>query len=254
MTEEVQSLRVCVVCHTADHLRSFCAWLVRAKMTVMAFPGAETALEALNRREAPDLIVTELEMPGIDGWRFARLLRSPEYGALNSVPIMVVSAAFSGDAAIQVTMATGANYLFALPTDEAGFVEAVKILADGSLPLRRPRVLIVEDEALISEVLELTLTSHGYVAEIAGTFHSAVEKYRSGLHELAILDGQLPDGDGSDLLTEFRALNPQGVLIMMTGTAWRGATLEWMKRGAAAVVRKPCAPLALIELCQRCAQ
>ena len=47
----------------------------------------------------PDIVITDLYMKGIDGWRFCRLLRSEEYKRFNRVPILVVSATFSGDEA-----------------------------------------------------------------------------------------------------------------------------------------------------------
>ena len=64
-----------------------------------AFESAEAALADMNAARPPDLIVTDLYMPCIDGWRFCRLLRSPEYEAFNTVPIPVVSATFAGDEA-----------------------------------------------------------------------------------------------------------------------------------------------------------
>jgi CheY-like chemotaxis protein len=46
---------------------------------------AEEALALLADVPTVDLIVTDLHMPGIDGWRFCRLLRSPEFAACNAI-------------------------------------------------------------------------------------------------------------------------------------------------------------------------
>lgn len=57
----------------------------------------EEALSVLRARRPVNLIVTDLYMPKIDGWRFCRLLRSPSFTEYNSIPIVVVvSATFSG--------------------------------------------------------------------------------------------------------------------------------------------------------------
>ena len=54
-------------------------------------------------------------MPGIDGWQFCQLLRSPEYPRFNRVPILVVSATFSGSDAEQLSIDLGADAFLAAP-------------------------------------------------------------------------------------------------------------------------------------------
>ena len=53
----------------------------------------EEALSVLRARRPVNLIVTDLYMPKIDGWRFCRLLRSPSFTEYNSIPIVVVVSA-----------------------------------------------------------------------------------------------------------------------------------------------------------------
>ena len=52
--------------------------LGKAGIEARAYSGVEAALAAMDPANPPDLVVTDLYMPGIDGWRFCRLLRSPE--------------------------------------------------------------------------------------------------------------------------------------------------------------------------------
>ena len=61
---------------------------------------ARKAVARLAGGTTPDLIITDLHMPGMDGWRFSRLLRSPEFQEFNETPILVVSATFSGQEAM----------------------------------------------------------------------------------------------------------------------------------------------------------
>ena len=76
---------------------------------------AEAALRVLCERQDIDALLVDLHMPGIDGWRFCRLLRSPEYSVFNTLPIIVMSATFSGADAEQITADLGANAFIALP-------------------------------------------------------------------------------------------------------------------------------------------
>ena len=78
-------------------------------LQVVHCQSAEEALAILDERGTVDVIITDLHMPGIDGWRLCQLLRSPQYAALNTVPVLVVSATFSGTDTEQVTTDLGAN-------------------------------------------------------------------------------------------------------------------------------------------------
>ena len=89
--------------------------LEREGLKVQAYPDAEAALAQMSLGLPPDLVVTDLYMPGIDGWRFCHLLRSPEYKMFNQVPIVVVSATFAGAEARAITADLGANAFVTVP-------------------------------------------------------------------------------------------------------------------------------------------
>ena len=58
-------------------LRLTSGLLEKDGLKVESFSGAEEALKAIAGSNLPNIIITDLHMPGIDGWRFCRLLRSP---------------------------------------------------------------------------------------------------------------------------------------------------------------------------------
>ena len=59
-------------------LRLASTLLQKDGIKVFSCRSVEEALPALNSCEKIDIVVTDLHMPGIDGWRFCRLLRSPD--------------------------------------------------------------------------------------------------------------------------------------------------------------------------------
>ena len=77
-------------------LRIAATILRRDGFFVLSCPSAEEALRRLSEPSTVNVIVTDLYMPGIDGWRFCRLLRSAAFAQFNRIPILVVSAIFSG--------------------------------------------------------------------------------------------------------------------------------------------------------------
>jgi len=209
----------------------------------------ETANSALGT--LPALVVTDLYMPGIDGWRFCRLLRSPEYAAFNHVPILVVSATFAGDEADRIAADLGAEAFLPSPVDGQRFMEQVQAILSGN-QLRTPlRVLIVEDSKTQSGIISKAFAAHGYQADSAFTVMEAFAAFGKTAYDVAVLDYHLPDGKGDALLDAFSTQRPDCVCLMMTTDPGPELALEWMKRGAAAYLRKPFQTDYLIELCDR---
>ncbi len=142
--------------------------LGKAEVDVREFEGVDAAVEALTTGLQPDLIVTDLYMPGIDGWRFCRLLRSPEYELFNATPILVVSATFSGADANRITADVGANAFLPQPVAPHQFLDVVQALLHNETSIHKPSVLIIEDDRKLTELLSMTFEKHGY------DVHSAV--------------------------------------------------------------------------------
>jgi PAS domain S-box-containing protein len=199
----------------------------------------------------PALVVTDLYMPGIDGWRFCRLLRSPEYAAFNEVPIVVVSATYAGEETHRIAADIGADAFLSSPVDGEYFVEQVHSILEGRRAQTSPRVLIVDDNSTLAELLEEAFTANGYKADMAPTVRAAVDAFKKTAYDVIVLDYHLPDGTGDTLLDAFRAQRPDCVCIMMTTDSEPELSLDWMKRGAAAYVHKPFQSDYLIELCAR---
>ncbi len=217
------------------------------------FESAEVALSEMGSACPPDLIVTDLYMPGIDGWRFCRLLRSPDYASFNRSPIMVVSATFAGEEASRITVDLGADAFLSSPVDGKRFVETAESLIRGERPTRRPGVLIVEDSKTLAGVIKKIFEANGYRAEAALTGLEALKSFDAGISgepfDVAVIDYHLPDIQGDELLKAFRLKRPDTVCVMITSDTRPDLALEWLKKGAAAYARKPFSPAYLVELC-----
>ena len=237
----------------ATQLKLLSGLLRKAGLVPRAFTRAEAALTAMSSGTdaPPALIVTDLYMPGIDGWQFCRLLRSPEYAALNQVPILVVSATFSGDHASHIAADLGAEAFLPSPVDGERFCQQVQAILSGEQVRHPLRVLIVEDSADFCALLKDVFANHGYQAETALTAQAAVEAFGKTAYDVAVLDHHLPDGLGDGLLVKFRTMRPDCVCLMVTGDTGPELALDWMKKGAAAYLLKPFKPNYLIELCAR---
>lgn len=249
-SDSSDQVHVVVVNDDRTQLAILSGLLRKEGLEVHAFTGAEEALMNMQKGASPNLIVTDLHMPGIDGWRFCRLLRSQEYAAFNSTPILVVSATFSGEDPERITADLGANAFLPAPVDGPCFLEHVGSLLAGEISQKVTRVLIVEDSRTAATLLERSFNSHGYHIDIAKTGQEALQLFKNVSPEIVVLDYHLPDTNGDRLLNEFYRIDPRCAVIMITADPNPELALKMMKLGARAYVRKPFDPEYLITLCE----
>lgn len=77
-------------------------------------------------------------------------------------------------------------------------------------------LLLVEDEVRLRQSIALALTSHGYEIELAGSAAEAVEKARNRHCDLILLDLNLPDATGWDVLRRLDALHARPPTIVLS--------------------------------------
>ena len=76
------------------------------------------------------------------------------------------------------------------------------------------KILIVEDEPSLRELMQRTLAGERHVVETAGTYAQA-EKLGTYQYDCVLLDIMLPDGNGLDLLKDLKATrSPRNVIIL----------------------------------------
>jgi DNA-binding response OmpR family regulator len=102
----------------------------------------------------------------------------------------------------------------------------------------KPRVLIVEDEAAISEPLVDHLAREGFDTDLAGTIASATDAFDRQPPDLVLLDVMLPDGDGRDLCRELRRRSDVPI-IMLTARGEEIDRIVGLELGADDYVVKP---------------
>jgi DNA-binding response OmpR family regulator len=123
------------------------------------------------------------------------------------------------------------------------------------------RILIVDDEPHILELLHTFLTSRGYTAECAATGHQALELMMTFKPSVMLLDMGLPGINGLDVLKRSRELTPSPTVIILSGQAHQDFKWEMFKAGAFEVICKPVnlwqlaeiIQIAQLSLCQRSA-
>lgn len=105
-------------------------------------------------------------------------------------------------------------------------------------PRVKPRILIVEDEAAISEPLAENLEREGFAPEVAATLLAARDAFQRQAPDLLLLDVMLSDGDGRDLAREIRKSSDVPI-IMLTARGEEIDRVLGLELGADDYVVKP---------------
>jgi DNA-binding NtrC family response regulator len=103
----------------------------------------------------------------------------------------------------------------------------------------KPRVLIIDDEKNIRDVFSLLLEDHGYEVETAETGAAGVERARLFGPEAILLDMNLPDIPGLEVLAKLREAHPETGIVIITAYGTIRSAVEATKLGAYAYLEKP---------------
>lgn len=105
--------------------------------------------------------------------------------------------------------------------------------------MNKPLALIIDDEADIRELLEITLQRLGIDTQSAESISHASHYLQKQNFNLCLLDMRLPDGDGLDFLPTILHKHPTLPVIMITAHGSADAAVKAMKLGAFDFLSKP---------------
>ena len=119
-------------------------------------------------------------------------------------------------------------------------------------PAERARVLLVDDHAAIREAIALAFAQDD---EFIVTGQAASLAEARGLLDgidVAIVDLELPDGDGADLIEDLRARDPRIQTLVLSAHADRANVARAVQKGAAAVLGKTTHLHEVVSTVRRC--
>lgn len=257
-TARPQSVRPCVLVIEDNQANAqLMDYLLRSYgfRTLMAGDGEAGVAIAL--QQPPDLVLCDIQLPGIDGFEVARQLRGAE--ALQGVPLVALTAlAMIGDE--ERILSRGFDGYVSKPIDPQHFVGSIRrYLQDQmppddepprspSLPTTRVRpdhvatILAVDDIRLNLELKRGLLEPHGYEVLTAETMAEALALARARTPDLIISDVGMKFGDGFEFIAALKA-DPAlaGIpVLFVSSTHWDvQARTRGLALGAARYLRRP---------------
>jgi len=179
--------------------------------SIMVYEGTN-AVEII-KENLPDAVILDIMLPGKDGWQILKELKAIEETA--QIPVHLMSA---GDAAENKVRREGAISFLKKPIDTAALD---KLFGDIMLHTgtRFTQILLVEDHKAQSQALKDMMVSNGITVDQAFDGESAYRMLHEKEYQCVILDINLPDISGLDLLDKIKAVDQFSSLPVIVNTA-----------------------------------
>ena len=107
--------------------------------------------------------------------------------------------------------------------------------------MKKPKgkILVVDDEKSMREILEIFLTSEGYSVFAAKNGGEAIEAVKKDIFDLIITDMKMPEVSGLELLKAVKHIAPETTVVIVTAFGTTESAVEAMKLGAYDYIQKP---------------
>jgi two-component system cell cycle response regulator len=214
------------------------------KFNILEAENAETGIQ-LARDNRPNLILMDVQLPGIDGLRATQIIKTDP--ALKEIPVVVLTSyAMAGDE--EKALEAGSDGYISKPIDTRSFLDTVNcfVKKEGSdcpqKDLRHiHRVLIVDDEPLNIKLLEAKLAEDHYEILRAQNGTEALDIIYKEFPDLILLDIMMPGIDGYEVTKKIKRDPQTSYIPVILVTALDGIEdkLKGLEVGADEFLNKP---------------
>ena len=247
----IENKRILIVDDNATNLRIIRTQLEQWKLKTSSASSAMEALQILSHDQAFDLVITDMEMPEMNGVHLAKAIEERKL----QIPVMLLSSV--GDESKKkyphlfvsiLTKPVKQQYLWEvifaeLKNQKPGVVEVEKPanLLNESFAIDNPlEILIAEDNLINQKLIVRVLNKLGYQPKLASNGKEAIEMLGAATFEVVLMDVQMPEIDGLEatrLIRENLAYQP--FIVAMTANAMAEDREECLKAGMDDYISKP---------------
>jgi len=257
--------RILVVEDTAYSLQLITYLLTAHQHVVVEAVTGEQAIE-LATASAPDLVVMDLQLPGIDGFETLTAIRSiPDRDAVPVIAVTSFAMVGDRDRAIEA----GFDHYLTKPIDPESFAEEIDAWlpeqlrgtdrpqprapsASATEPMLEPAyargadILVLDDSPVNQTLLRSILEPNGYRVRTTSTVEEAIAAVDADLPDLVLSDIHVGERSGAELLSHLRAVP----IFSVVPFAFLSATTDWqdpvLADDRATLIRGPIEPRALL--------
>jgi two-component system, sensor histidine kinase and response regulator len=262
----LEGIAVLVVDDNATNRRILADMFGNWGMRTTSVAGAHEAIEELRRasfsRDAFSLVVTDVNMPVVDGFTLAEWVRSDATLAETTI-MMLTSGGRFGDSERREQLRIAANLM--KPIKQSEMFDAIMNVLDvaasvTSAPLPTPspavpppilRILLAEDNVVNQKLAIGLLERQGHQVTLACNGREAIDQLASKTFDLVLMDIQMPELDGLEATREIRRAERLSgghvPIIAMTAHAMKGDREQCLAAGMDDYLSKPIRTQELID-------
>lgn len=234
--------QILVVEDTPANMKLATMLLIKAGYEVLQAVNAADAI-ALAQERIPDLILMDIQLPGMDGLTATRLLK--ETIATRHIPIVALTAfAMKGDE--EKIMAAGCDGYIAKPIQYHQFLAEVgrQLAASSQAPgliTSKKKILITDDDPRNRKLEETLLLANGYDVRSVDSGQAALDAIAADAPDLILLDLMMPYMDGFEVVRRLKADPSKShiPIIMVTALDDDGSRARLAAAGISDVITKP---------------
>ncbi len=251
-TEDLSGKNVLIVDDNENARRLLKTFCQKAGLNVLAeAPSAVQALEFLGKiKSIPDIILSDVMMPDMDGYEFARRVREKNY---KNVRLIAVSSDARPGSAKEASDA-GFHAFVTKPITERGILNVMKtVLGDNrsagqivtthmaeELIGKKVRVLVAEDNPVNKKLIDITLQKLGFEGEIVSNGKEAVEKALTEDFDICLMDIHMPVMSGIEATEEIRKRgNTTLPIVALTADVFKEGKERCLKAGMNDFLSRP---------------
>jgi signal transduction histidine kinase/CheY-like chemotaxis protein len=218
------------------------------KMIPVLAESGKQALEILSGNNAFDLVLTDINMPGIDGIELAKTIRN-KYSA---IPVIAMnhtgdekykqeSELFSSVLTKPVRQYLLRDHILSVLSKKGSGEQNNKNPLTETFSQQYPlRILIAEDNVINQKIATKILAKLGYQPSIANNGKEAIEMVSQEHYDIILMDVQMPEMDGLEATRMIRTcLEIQPIIVAMTANVMQGDRDACMQSGMDDYMSKP---------------
>ena len=243
--------KVLVVDDNATNRRILQLQLEQLQLTTITASGGHEALELLSREKAIELVVTDMQMPDMDGIMLSLLIKKEQ----KDLPIILLSSIgdenvknFPGLLSAVLTKPVKPLHLekmilaqFSGKPHESEPEKRKQHILNPNFALEKPlNILVAEDNLINQKMILKVLEKLGYHAALANNGKEVIQMLNKQFYDLVLMDVQMPELDGLECTRYIRGnYKRQPVIIAMTANAMVEDREECLRAGMNNYLAKP---------------
>jgi DNA-binding response OmpR family regulator len=232
-----EETHVLVVDDEDDVRETLCHLISANGYAVTGVGGGEEALSVLLSQTTPvDLVLTDLQMPGMNGWQLLHSIH--QHNA--DLPVVVITGFISEEGVSILTDREVAGYLVKPINTERLRILFKALLHPNNLG-RSSEVVVIDDDRGTLAMVERALADRGIFYHCFDNAQEGLQQIRKSSPDLAIIDLSLEKVDGFDVCQELRASPDTASLpiLILTASPSRQNVFRAIELNVAGFVAKP---------------